>query len=57
MTRSAAIAAAYMIAVTQGCAMLRDGKTYGPADYLRPRHAAATSASCWRTFSAYASVA
>ena len=39
MTRSAAIAAAYMIAVTQGCAMLRDGKTYGPADYLRPRHA------------------
>ena len=38
MTRSAAIAAAYMLAVSQGGAMLRAGKTYGPADYLRPRH-------------------
>ena len=39
MTRSAAIAAAYMLAISQGGAMLRDDKAYGPADYLRPRHA------------------
>ena len=39
MTRSAAIAAAYMLAVSQGGAMLRDDKAYGPTDYLSPRHA------------------
>ena len=39
MTRSAAIAAAYMLAVSQGGALLRDGKTYGLADYLSSRHA------------------
>ena len=39
MTRSAAIAAAYMLAVSQGGAILRDDKAYGPADYLPPRHA------------------
>ena len=39
MTRSAAIAAAYMLAVSQGCAILRDDKAFGPADYLPPSHA------------------
>ena len=39
MTRSAAIAAAYMLAVSQGGAMRRDDKAYGPAAYLPPRHA------------------
>ena len=39
MTRSAAIAAAYMLAVSQGGAMLRDDKAYVPTDYLSPRHA------------------
>ena len=39
MTRSAAIAAAYMLAVSQGGAMLRDDKAFGPADCLPPRHA------------------
>jgi len=39
MTRSAAIVAAYMLAVVQGGAMLRNGKTYGPANHLPPRHA------------------
>ena len=38
MTRSAAIAAAYMLAVSQGGAMLRDDKAFGPADYLPPSH-------------------
>lgn len=38
MTPSAAIAAAYMLAVSQGGAMLRDDKAFGPADYLPPRH-------------------
>ena len=38
MTRSAAIAAAYMLAVSQGGAMLRDDKTCGPTDYLPPSH-------------------
>ena len=36
MTRSAAIAAAYMLAVSQGGVMLRDDKAFGPADYLPP---------------------
>ena len=39
MTRSAAIAAAYMLAVSQGGAMLRDDKAYVAADYLQPRNA------------------
>ena len=48
MTRSAAIAAAgmlavsrggAMLAVSRGGAMLRDDKAYGLADYLSPRHA------------------
>lgn len=38
MTRSAAIAAAYMLAVSQGGAMPRDDKAFGPADYLPPSH-------------------
>jgi hypothetical protein len=38
MTRSAAIAAAYMLAVSQGGAILCDDKAFGPADYLQPRH-------------------
>ena len=39
MTRSAAVAAAYMLAVSQGGAILRDDKAYGPTDYLPPQHA------------------
>ena len=39
MTRSAAIAAAYMLAVSQGGAMLCDDKAYETTDYLPPRHA------------------
>ena len=39
MTRSAAIAAAYMLALSQGAAVIRGEKAYGPADHLQHRHA------------------
>ena len=39
MTRSAAIAAAYMLALSQGGAVIRGEKAYGPDDYLPSRHA------------------
>ena len=39
MTRSAAIVAAYMLALSQGESVIRGEKAYGPADYLPPRHA------------------
>ena len=39
MTRSAAIAAAYMLALSQGEAVIRGEKAYGPTDHLPPRHA------------------
>ena len=38
MTRSSVIAAAYMLALSQGGAMLRDDTAFGPADYLPPSH-------------------
>lgn len=34
--RSAAIAAAYMLAVTNGVAIVRGDRAYSPADYLLP---------------------
>lgn len=37
MTRSAAIAAAYMLAVTQGGAMLQGDRVISPRDYTLPR--------------------
>ena len=37
--RSAAIAAAYMMALSQGGAMFRGDRVYSPTDYLLPRHA------------------
>ena len=39
MTRSAAIAAAYMLALSQSEAMIRGEKVYGPDDYRLPHHA------------------
>ena len=39
MTRSAAISAAYMLAVIHGGAMIRGDRVYSPADYQPPRHA------------------
>ena len=39
MTRSAAIAAAYMLALSQCEAMIRCEKAYGPDDYRLPQHA------------------
>ena len=39
MTRSAAIAAAYMFALSQGEAMIRGEKAYGPAGYRPPKNA------------------
>lgn len=39
MTRSAAIAAAYTLALSQGEAVIRGEEAYGPADYRPPRHA------------------
>ena len=39
MTRSAAIAAAYMLALSQGEAVIRGEKAYGPADYRPPKNA------------------
>jgi hypothetical protein len=39
MTRSAAIAVAYMLALSQGEAVIRGEKAYGPADYRPPKYA------------------
>ena len=39
MTRSAAIAAAYMLALSQGEAVIRGENAYWPDDYRPPQHA------------------
>ena len=36
MTRSAVIAAAYMLALTQGGAMLSGSRVIGPREYIKP---------------------